>query len=52
MATKQLVATADELFAGRAYDSGLYGVQKAWMHVSDANAATRNGLLGKVQYAG
>lgn len=28
MATKQLVATADELFAGRAYDSGLYGVQK------------------------
>ncbi len=25
---------------------------KAWMHVSDANAATRNGLLGKVQYAG
>lgn len=28
MATKQLIATADELFAGRAFDSGLFSVQK------------------------
>jgi hypothetical protein len=25
---------------------------KAWMHVSDENAGSRNGLLGKVNYAG
>jgi hypothetical protein len=25
---------------------------RAWMHVTDANAASRNGLLGKVQFAG
>lgn len=29
MSTKQMVATADQAFAGRAYDSGLYGVIKS-----------------------
>lgn len=52
--TSTVSATTGDVRGTIDFDGTLNGSKKCkvWMHVSDANAATARGLLGKAQYAG